>query len=100
MIFKCQLSRRKITSLKIKVTLALRNDCSPWPRTTIIPYKVSVILTLKQVLLRQDNLHLIISFRSSFVFSRLITYKTGSLTYFFINILIIKCKTRPWKFHT
>ena len=35
MIIKCQFLCRKITSLKVKETLTLRNDCSPWPRSTI-----------------------------------------------------------------
>ena len=61
--------------------------------------KVKVTLTLREVILHYDNKHLIIIFRSGFVLNRLSTSTTGSLTSLFINILSIKCKIRPWKFH-
>ena len=42
--------------------------------------KVKVTLTLREVILPHDNCYLIIVFRSGFVFNRLSTSTTGSLT--------------------
>ena len=43
---------------------------------------------------------LIIILQSGFGFNRLSTSTAGSLTQLYTNILNIKCKTRPWIFHT